>query len=252
METSSKLNHVSSQHSRLDPLHSDEGNAMDSLSVAAIFAFTGGSLDAFLYLNHGHVFAGVMTGNAVLWGVSVANHSVGGPTHYALPLLAYVCGILLIAIFQRYVTEKPARYALCVVIAGLFVMSLTPPSFPEGAYVFVVVLLTGFTVGISRRVQTYSYNATVLTGSLRDATTSLYQALNPAARRANLEESGALWLVMLSLLAGAIGGGLLGKHAGNHALWLPVFMLLLVLVMVVTGVSKRETPEQHEEPDQGV
>jgi uncharacterized membrane protein YoaK (UPF0700 family) len=246
------LNHIGSHHNRLDPLHSDERNMVDSLSAAALFAFTGGSLDAFLYLNHGHVFAGVMTGNAVLWGVSVSNHSVGGPTHYALPLLAYVCGILLIAIFQRYVTERPARYALCVVIAGLFVMSLMPPSFPEGTYVFVVTLLTGFMVGISRRVHAYSYNATVLTGSLRDATTSLYQALNPAARSAKLEESRALWLVMLSLVAGAIGGGLLGKHVGNHALWLPIFMLLLVLVMVLTGVSKQETPKRYEEPDQRV
>jgi hypothetical protein len=69
METASKLNYVSPQRDRLDTVRSDEHNVVDSLSAGALFAFTGGSLDAFLYLNHGHVFAGVMTGNAVLWGV---------------------------------------------------------------------------------------------------------------------------------------------------------------------------------------
>ncbi len=213
---------------------------VDTLMSAMLLAFTGGSLDAFLYLNHGHVYAGVMTGNAVLCGIAVFNRSAGGAMHYARPLLAYVCGILLIAIFQRYVRRHSVRFALSIVILGLLVMSLVPANFPEDTYIFLVVLLTGFLVGIARRVDTYSYNATVLTGSLRDATISLYQSLNPATRAHNLQEACDLWLVMLSFFSGAAAGGLLGRQIGNHALWLPLGVLALVLVTVLQGAKQRK------------
>lgn len=217
---------------------SSSGNrVVDSLTSATLLAFTGGSLDAFLYLNHGHVYAGVMTGNAVLCGVAVFNHSVGGAMHYVSPLFAYVCGISLIAVLQQYVKRHSVRLALALVGVGLLALSFVPKSFPEQIYIFLVVLLTGFLVGIARRVDTYSYNATVLTGSLRDATISLYQALNPAMRAENLRKSRDLWMVMFSFLTGAAVGGLLGKHIGNHALWLPVGVVGIVLTMVLQGAK---------------
>ena len=212
--------------------------AVDSLSAASLLAFTGGSLDAILWLNHGHVFAGVMSGNVVLGGAAMFNDSLGKPAHYAWPVLAYVCGILLITMFQRYTRTKPAVFSLSIAIVGLFLLSLLPRSFPEDPFVFLVVLLAGFMVGIARKVDSYSYNATVLTGTLRDGTTSLYQALNPALRHANLEKSRALWLVMSSFLVGAIGGGLLGKRLGNHALWLPTLSLIFVLTTVIAGAKQ--------------
>ena len=233
MQTPRSPSQAVPQDNQSDPLYSPEYGVVDTLLAASLLAFTGGSLDAILYLNHGHVFAGVMTGNAVLCGVSVFNHSVGGAMHYALPLFAYVCGILLIAIFQRYVRKNPVRFALSVVALGLIAMSLLPRSFPEATYVFLVVLLAGFLVGIARRVHSYSYNATVLTGSLRDGTMSLYKALNPATRGENLGEARDLWIVMFSFFSGAISGGLLGKHIGNHALWLPVGSVGIALYMVI-------------------
>jgi uncharacterized membrane protein YoaK (UPF0700 family) len=205
---------------------SPEYAMVDSVPCASLLAFTGASLDAFLYLNHGHVFAGVMTGNAVLCGVGVFNKSSGGVLHYARPIVAYLCGIWLTAIVQRHVHHNPVRFALATVMLGLFVMSLAPRSTPDEIYAFIVVLLTGFLVGISQKIDSYTYNATVLTGTLRDGTLSLYYAFDRKLRAESLRKARALWTLMFSFLAGAICGGLLGRHIGNHALWLPVAVLL--------------------------
>ncbi len=112
MQTARRLSQAVPQDNPADPLPSSEYGVVDTLLAASLLAFTGGSLDAFLYLNHGHVYAGVMTGNAVLFGVSVFNHSVGGAMHYVLPIFAYLCGILLIAIFQQHVrtSRSASRY----------------------------------------------------------------------------------------------------------------------------------------------
>ena len=242
MGSISGLHRTASQTKGSGSSDADDSTVVDSLSAASLLAFTGGALDAFLWLNHGQVFAGVMSGNVVLCGAALFNHSLGGALHYAWPVLAYICGILLITIFQRHVTSKTAQSALLIAVLGFAILSLLPHDFPEDPYIFLVVLLTGFTVGIARKVDKYSYNATVLTGTLRDGTTSLYEALNPAARTASLEESKVLWLVMLSFLVGAAGGGLLGRHVGNHALWLPTFSLILVLVRVSLGVERAAAP----------
>ncbi len=212
---------------------SPEYALIDSLPSACLLAFAGASLDSFLYLNHGHVFAGVMTGNAVLCGVGVFNKSSGGALHYAWPLLAYVSGIVLVAFAQQRLRHRAVRHTLSFVLFGLLVMSFLPPTFPERPYVFTVVLLTGFLVGISRKVESYGYNATVLTGTLRDATLSIYGALTSGRPGEDLTKGRALWTLMTCFFAGAICGGLLGRQYGNHALWLPATVLGIVLVFVL-------------------
>jgi uncharacterized membrane protein YoaK (UPF0700 family) len=213
---------------------------IDSPWSACLIAFTGGSLDAFLFLNHGHVFAGVMSGNAVLLGLSLFTNARFAVFHYLRPLVAYVLGIFLIAMFQRKFPHHSVRLAFTIVILGLLVLSLVPPTFPDETYIFLVVLLTGFMVGIARRVHSYSYNATVLTGTLRDATMSLVYALNPIFRTRNLQRARDLWSVVFSQIAGAAAGGLLARHIGNYTLWVPAGILAILLVAVLRVASGSE------------
>ena len=223
---------LASVSGRKDSQQSPDYAIVDSLPCASLLGFAGGSLDAFLYLNHGHVFAGVMTGNAVLCGVGVFNKSSGGALHYAWPLLAYVCGILLVAIARRHVHHHPVRFELGAVMCGFFVMSLVPWSLPDEGYACIIVFLTGFLVGISQNIDSYAYNATVLTGTLRDGTIALYNTFIPSLRAENSRKGRDLWTLMFCFFAGAVSGGLLGKHIGNHALWLPIAVLGLVFALV--------------------
>ena len=64
------------------PAGEAEKRVADSLTSGMLLAFVGGSLDAFLYLNHGHVFAGAMTGNAVLCGIALLSGNKGNAVHH--------------------------------------------------------------------------------------------------------------------------------------------------------------------------
>ena len=105
-------------------------------------------------------------------------------------------------------------------------------------FAFLVVMLSGTMVGISQKVDSFAYNATVLTGTLRDATMSLYGALDPARRRQSLHKAMDLWTLMCSFVFGAVCGGVLGRHAGNHALWLPIAVLGIVFTLVARSGSR--------------
>ena len=220
-----------------------ERRVVDSLTSAVLLSFAGGALDAFLWLNHGQVYAGVMTGNAVLGAVALINGNLHGAGPYAWALFAYAVGIWLVSMLQGNVKRYPVRISLIMVIAGLLVASLLPAGFPNGAYVFLVVSLTGFLVGVARKVDSYSYNVTVLTGSLRDATIALYRSLNPLTRAGSLCKARDLWVFMLSFCTGAAAGGLLGKHIGNHALWVPVAALITVFTMVSLSPASEKSEQ---------
>ncbi|MFP3616894.1 DUF1275 family protein, partial [Paraburkholderia sp. SIMBA_050] len=48
----------------------DLDGASRNLTVAALLTLSGGYLDAYTYVGHGHVFANTMTGNVALLGIN--------------------------------------------------------------------------------------------------------------------------------------------------------------------------------------
>ena len=220
---------------------SPENMVVNSLSSAVILSFAGGALDAFLYLNHGHIYAGVMTGNAVLLGISVGSRDFLGAWHYAWALIAYVCGVWIVIFLQSKVPRYPVRISLCCACLGLLVASFLPQSVPNWQFVFLVVVLAGFLVGIARKVDSSSYNVTVITGSLRDATIALYRSLNPLTRAGALRKVRDLWTFMLSFVIGASSGGVLAGRLGNKTLWLPVVAIAIVLIRVCQSPPSQQS-----------
>ncbi|MBW4960177.1 DUF1275 family protein, partial [Klebsiella pneumoniae] len=50
----------------------DLDGASRNLTVAALLTLSGGYLDAYTYVGHGHVFANTMTGNVALLGINLS------------------------------------------------------------------------------------------------------------------------------------------------------------------------------------
>ena len=42
--------------------------------IAILLAITSGGIDAYTFIQQGGVFAGLQTGNSILFGISLANH----------------------------------------------------------------------------------------------------------------------------------------------------------------------------------
>ena len=72
-----------------------------SLFHGALLAIVGGFLDAFTFLEKGHVFANAMTGNVVLLGVFTATGNWLQAGGHLLPILAFSVGIVVAEILKR-------------------------------------------------------------------------------------------------------------------------------------------------------
>jgi uncharacterized membrane protein YoaK (UPF0700 family) len=215
-----------------------ERRAVGSLACALLLAFIGGVLDAFLYLDHGRVFAGAMTGNAVLCAVGLLHHDAQDAVLHLLPLAAFGLGA-----WAAFVAESRIRHAvlaaLSIEAACLLAASFLPPSFPDLLFIPIVCALAGFQVGSFRTVDKFVYSSTFITGELHEGLDALHRALESATRRKGMLEFRDLALVILFFLSGAIGGAVLAVRIGNHTLWLPVVLLLVVLGLVLRREHRR-------------
>jgi uncharacterized membrane protein YoaK (UPF0700 family) len=59
-----------------------------------LLAATGGLLDAFVYINHGHVFANAMTGNVVFLGIAAVGRNWGEIIPHLVPIGGFFAGVL--------------------------------------------------------------------------------------------------------------------------------------------------------------
>lgn len=214
-----------SPHTQLPP----ERRAAQSLSSALLLTFTGGFLDAFLYIAHGNVFAGAMTGNAVLAGIALLSRNAHDVLHHLVPIAAFVIGLWCAFVVETRVRHHVVLTALSLEAAGLFVASWLPHNFPDVAFIALICILAGYQVGSFRKVDSFVYNATFIAGNLLRAVESLHQALLRVRLRHSLLEARDLALVLLVFVAGAVVAAITARKMGNHALWIPLLAVLIVL-----------------------
>ena len=217
-----------------------EHQVAGSFPSAVLLALTGGALDAFIYLNHGHVFAAAMTGNGVLLGVSFLHHDYVQALRHLLPILGFITGIFFANLLDKSLKHHAVTVGLVCEISALFVASFLPGSFPDLAFVPIIAIVAAYQITSFRQVDTYAYNSTFITSNLRTAVDGLYDALTPSKRKAGLRKFREISCIVLAFLGGAIAGAILSPHLYNHTLWL--IDLPLVAVLLLTLFRLRSSP----------
>jgi uncharacterized membrane protein YoaK (UPF0700 family) len=217
-------------------MHPQDPSAQPAaLPDAMLLATTGGLLDAFVYLNHGHVFANAMTGNIIFLGIAVLGRDWAEIFPHLVPLAGFFAGILSSKHLRARMGVRSVLLGLALEIVALFAFGWLPAGFPEVAFTGIIAYVAAFQVASFRRVDRFTYNSTFITGNLRDAAEGLYDALatasTPEAREKGGSQARALGLTSLCFLAGAILGAWAAPRFGNHSLWLAEPFLLTIVVL---------------------
>jgi len=219
-----------------------EHQVAGSFLAAVLLAITGGALDAFIYLNHGHVFAAAMTGNGVLLGVSILHHDYAQALRHLLPIFGFITGVFFANLLDKSLKHHAVTVGLVCEISALFVASFLPSRFPDLAFVPIIAIVAAYQITSFRQVDTYAYNSTFITSNLRTAVDGLYDALTPAKRKAGLRKFRELSCIILAFLGGAIAGAILSPHLYNHTLWLINLPLIAVLTLTLRRTQTASHP----------
>ena len=212
-----------------------------SLVSAMLIATTGGALDAFVFLNHGHVFAAAMTGNGVLLGVDILRHNWIQAVRHLLPIFGFVLGVLSAKLLEHHLKDHAITIGLLCEISALFALSWLPGGFPDLAYICIIAIVGAYQVASFRRADSYAYNSTFMTGNLRTAVDGLFESFQSKTHDSGVRKFRSLSLVVLSFLLGATAGAILSPRFLNHTLWFIDLPLIAVLFLVLHRKSTLAT-----------
>jgi uncharacterized membrane protein YoaK (UPF0700 family) len=219
--------------------------AENSLHVASLLAASGGYLDAFTYLGHGHVFANAMTGNIVLMAAAAGTGDWRQSLRHFPPLIAFLLGVAVAQIFQmprvRPMLRNPAIASLTAEMLFLLAGGWFPESFPEVPLVLGISFLAALQSSAFRRVGDWTYNSTMTTGSLRIFGEAAFRWIfrhddATARQRTTLFAS-----VCLAFFGGALLGGLCTWQMKNRALWVVDLLLLGAWIPLVVAWRQSRT-----------
>jgi uncharacterized membrane protein YoaK (UPF0700 family) len=211
--------------------------------VAVLLTFGSGAMDVATFTRLGNVFASVMTGNIVVFGLSLARGSVSLAAHTAMAFAGYVLGVAIgtrVAWFHsRRVApdseDSPwpphvtwAFLLELALLAGFTIGWEVSGGSPSGGTQFAVLGIAACAMGIQSAavidMGLKEVSTTFLTGTL----TGLVSALASGdGQRVGVRRPG----VLLGLAGGAILAGLLVAYLPSLVPVLPLGALAAVLVL---------------------
>ena len=153
-------------------------------------------MGAWVYMDHGHVFANAQSGNVVLKAIELAAGHGDGARRHVPSLTAFVAGLLLsrllgTALKRRGMNSRTVRLAgECVLLVVLAVMV---GRLAEDAMTACVGFIAAVQITSLSHIGRWSFNTGMTTGNLRGAVSGLARAMTEGQPRSGWHQATAVW-----------------------------------------------------------
>ncbi len=215
----------------------------ESYLIGALLAVVGGFLDAYTYLERGHVFANAQTGNIVLLGMKIAGREWKQSLYYFIPVLSFFLGIIVAErIKRRYQQSKRIHWRQIIIFfEGLVLIFVA--FIPAGNTDMLANTLVSFVCSLQvqsfRKMDGKTYSTTMCTGNLRSATEKLCDYKRTKDRKSLYDSVQYYGIIAFFLLGAAIGSFVTTIFARQAVLFSCIGLVLVFLFMFI----KRDSPE---------
>jgi len=201
----------------------------ETVQVALLLAFAGGSLDAYTWIIHG-VMANAQTANLVLLWVHGSAGNWTEAIHFVPPMLAFAAGVVMAAWLRQANGDRAGAMSTLIEILMLIVVSVLHNRLPDVAGTLGISFAAAMQAVIFTKVEGVPYSSVMITGNMRQAIEGLFAAISGVGQPGALRLSGIFAALCATFGVGAALGAFATKALPNLALGLPVLALLLVLV----------------------
>lgn len=190
-----------------------------SLATGSVLVLATGFVDAYTFLQHGHVFAQAMTGNLVLVAIGAFEPSV---VEFWRPLTAYAAFLAGVAVMwgwsRRRGAPAPQLATLGLLVVVLVVVGFLPQGAPAVAVTTAIAFAAGLQIAAFRDVGRAAFTTTVMTSNSMKAMNATLTAL--ASADADDRAVARSYVTALGgFVAGAFLGAFLTSWWGERAAW---------------------------------
>lgn len=213
----------------------------EAFQLGAVLAVIGGFLDAYSYLLRGGVFANAQTGNIVLLGISLQKGKWQGAVHYAIPILAFAAGVIVVEIIKKYFKQYPKIHWRQIIVMMEAVLICLVALIPSGDLDMMANVIISFVCAMQvetfRKIHGNAYATTMCTGNLRSGMEILFkysQTKDRELRNKSLKYFG----IILFFIIGAALGTAAGRILSHNAILICSALLLVVFFMMFMETKK--------------
>jgi uncharacterized membrane protein YoaK (UPF0700 family) len=212
---SARKNHM---HTR-----SDQTNVGLSVVAASLLTAAGGSMDAWVYMDHGHVFANAQTGNVVLFGIHAAAGDFAAAARHVPSIMAFILGLVVSRLTGAWLknaklNSRNVRLAVeCVLLVAL---ALIASRLPNGVVTACVGFIAAVQITSFSHIGDVTFNTGMTTGNLVGAFSAASVALYEPVSKKDRTRAIALGSICLTFAAGAVLGGFCTLHFGDQTLFI--------------------------------
>lgn len=216
--------------------------AHEELIFGSGLTMIAGALDAYSYLEHGAVFAGLQTGNLILLGINFGHLQLAQMGRYLTALLAFSLGTALARLLQHFLAQRkasPQNVALWVEFAILIIALATTNVIPDWAATALLSLAAAVELQEFRRIKGAPFTPLMMTGNLRTATESLVDGLRYHDREARGKATDT-FAVLGSFIVGAVLVAAFSNLLAGYAILVPIVLVAALIFWLYQQNHRRQ------------
>lgn len=191
----------------------------------------GGAMDAWVYLDHGHVFANAQSGNVVLMSIALARGDGFGAARRLPSLFAFVAGMAasrLAGVWLKRAGLNSRDLRFGVEAALLVGLALVADHWSNDAVTAGVGLIAGLQITALSHVGGWGFNTGMTTGNLRSLVNASVKVIHGS--REDRPQVALMASITLAFFAGALVGAWLTPRLHGSTLAVIAAMIAAVLL----------------------
>jgi uncharacterized membrane protein YoaK (UPF0700 family) len=213
-----------------------------SLATGSVLMLATGFVDAYTFLQHGHVFAQAMTGNLVLIAIGAFDPGIVAFWRPLVSYLAFVLGVAAVWAWSRGQAPRQRRPGPQLATLVLQVVVLAVVGFLTGGALSVVItacisFASGMQIAAFRDVGRASFTTTVMTTNSMKTVNAALTAVTSADPEGRVVAR-AYGMALAGFVAGAFLGAFLSTRLGDRAAWIDAALFAVAGVLYV--LERRE------------
>lgn len=204
----------------------------ERLEFGMALAATAGGLDAYTYLVHGEVFAGLQTGNFILLGVHLGQGHWHALIHYLIPILAFALGALLARYLQTKIHKNQQLWFLTFEISLLLIVGIFSPQLPNLVVNALLSIAAATQLQEFQRLKGKPFTSLMMTGNLRNLSTNFFEGFiqHEAAKRIAFRDT---LIILSSFVLGALLNGFLVTYFNQRTILISLIFLGLSVLLLL-------------------
>jgi uncharacterized membrane protein YoaK (UPF0700 family) len=213
-----------------------------SLATGSVLMLATGFVDAYTFLQHGHVFAQAMTGNLVLIAIGAFDPGIVAFWRPLVSYVAFVLGVVAVWAWSRGQAPRRRLPGPQLATLGLQVVVLAVVGFLTGGALSVVItacisFASGMQIAAFRDVGRASFTTTVMTTNSMKTVNAALTAVSSADHEGRVVAR-AYGMALAGFVAGAFLGAFLSTRLGDRAAWIDAALFAVAGVLYV--LERRE------------